>query len=55
MTSENIVDRLAELFVIYGVPESIRSDNGPEFVSNEVDPNYWTTGGQILDRGFRPL
>ena len=36
MTSENIVDRLAELFVIYGVPESIRSDNGPEFVSKAI-------------------
>ena len=29
MTSEDVINRLAELFVMYGVPEAIRSDNGP--------------------------
>jgi putative transposase len=32
-TSEDVIDRLATLFVMYGVPSCIRSDNGPEFVS----------------------
>ncbi len=36
MTSEDVINRLAELFVIYGVPECIRSDNGPEFVSHAI-------------------
>lgn len=29
----DIIDRLSELFVMYGMPEHIRSDNGPEFIS----------------------
>ena len=30
------LNRLAELFVIYGVPKFIRSDNGPEFVAISI-------------------
>ncbi len=33
MISEDVINRLAELFTIYGVPEHIRSDNGPEFIA----------------------
>lgn len=36
MTSEDVIDRLAELFTIYGVPEHIRSDNGPEFIAKAI-------------------
>lgn len=36
MTSEDVIDTLAELFDMRGVPESIRSDNGPEFVSKSI-------------------
>ena len=36
MTSEDVIDRLATLFVMYGVPSCIRSDNGPEFVSQAI-------------------
>jgi transposase InsO family protein len=36
MTSEDVINRLAELFVMYGVPEAIRSDNGPEFVAKAI-------------------
>jgi putative transposase len=36
ITAENVIDRLAELFVIHGVPEYIRSDNGPEFVAKKI-------------------
>jgi transposase InsO family protein len=36
MTSEDVIDRLATLFVMYGVPSCIRSDNGPEFVSKAI-------------------
>ena len=34
--SEDIIDRLSELFVMYGVPEHIRSDNGPEFIAHAL-------------------
>ena len=33
ITSEDVIDTLAELFAIRGVPRAIRSDNGPEFVA----------------------
>jgi len=35
-TAEDVLDRLAELFVSRGVPEYIRSDNGPEFTAQAV-------------------
>ena len=31
LNSESVLERLSELFVHRGVPEHIRSDNGPEF------------------------
>lgn len=34
--SKDIIDRLAELFVMYGVPRCIRSDNGPEFIAEAI-------------------
>jgi putative transposase len=33
ITSEDVIDTLAELFAIRGVPQCIRSDNGPEFIA----------------------
>jgi putative transposase len=33
ITSEDVIDTLAELFAMRGVPGHIRSDNGPEFVA----------------------
>ena len=36
LKSEDVVDRLTELFVKRGLPEHIRSDNGPEFTSKRV-------------------
>ena len=36
LTSENVLDRLAQLFVERGVPAYLRSDNGPEFIANAV-------------------
>jgi transposase InsO family protein len=36
MTSEDVIDRLCELFAMYGVPEHIRSDNGPEFIAKAI-------------------
>jgi putative transposase len=36
MTSEDALDVLRDLFVIRGVPECIRSDNGPEFIAQAI-------------------
>ena len=36
ITSEDVIDTLAELFAMRGVPKHIRSDNGPEFVAHAI-------------------
>ena len=40
ITSEDVIDTLAELFAMRGVPKCIRSDNGPEFVAQAIQ--RWT-------------
>jgi putative transposase len=39
VTSEDVIDTLAELFAIRGVPNHIRSDNGPEFIAGAL--RHW--------------
>jgi transposase InsO family protein len=36
ITSEAVIDWLAELFAMRGVPRCIRSDNGPEFIAHAM-------------------
>lgn len=36
ITSETVINTLAELFKTRGVPKCIRSDNGPEFISHAI-------------------
>jgi transposase InsO family protein len=36
LTSEDVVDRLSDLFVTRGTPKYIRSDNGPQFTAGRV-------------------
>ena len=36
LNSESVLERLGELFVHRGIPEHIRSDNGPEFTAEVV-------------------
>jgi len=36
LTSEDVLERLSDLFVCRGVPDYIRSDNGPEFTAHRV-------------------
>ena len=36
ITSGDVIDVLFELFILRGIPEHMRSDNGPEFTSKEV-------------------
>lgn len=34
--SQDVIDQLYELFLLRGVPEHIRSDNGPEFTAKAI-------------------
>ena len=36
LTSDDVIDKLYNLFVLRGIPEHIRSDNGPEFTAKAV-------------------
>jgi len=36
LTSEDVLERLSDLFVRRGVPDYLRSDNGPEFTARRV-------------------
>jgi putative transposase len=48
LNSYDVIDTLAEAMVEHGVPQHVRSDNGPEFVARRV--RKWLTG-----LGTRPL
>ena len=37
LTSEDVLERLSDLFIRRGVPRYLRSDNGPEFTANRVN------------------
>ena len=36
LTSEDVLERLSDLFIQRGTPDDIRSDNGPEFTAHRV-------------------
>ena len=36
LDSTDVIDVLSDLFILCGVPENIRSDNGPEFIAKAV-------------------
>ena len=48
LTAEDVVSTLEYLFEVRGVPESIRSDNGPEFIAEAVK-------GWLARRGTKTL
>lgn len=45
ITAENVIDALVDLFEVYGAPEFVRSDNGPEFVAEAV--REWLTDSNV--------
>jgi transposase InsO family protein len=47
--SVDVVDVLSDLFILRGVPEHIRSDNGPEFVAKIVREWIATVGSKTAD------
>ena len=48
ITSEDVLDTLAELFAIRGVPFHIRSDNGPEFIAKSIETWLGHVGVETL-------
>lgn len=36
LRSTDVIDVLSDLFILRGVPDHIRSDNGPEFIATAV-------------------
>ena len=36
ITSQEVINKLFELFILRGIPEHIRSDNGPEFTDKAI-------------------
>ena len=36
ISSEDVIDKLFHLFIFRGIPEHIRSDNGPEFTAKAI-------------------
>jgi putative transposase len=36
ITSQDVIDKLFDLFIFRGIPEHIRSDNGPEFTAKAI-------------------
>lgn len=52
-TSEKIMKTLERIFMIHGLPLSITSDNGPQFVSSEFERYFGYCG--IRHRKTTPL
>ena len=60
LTSIDVIDLLSDLFILRGVPEHIRSDNGPEFVAKAVQEwigavgakTAYITPGSPWENGF---
>lgn len=34
--ADEVIEQLADAMVVYGIPEHIRSDNGPEFIATRL-------------------
>ena len=53
LTTEDVQDCLTELFCQRGVPEYVRSDNGPEFTSQKIRAwlNELGTGTLFIEPG----
>ncbi len=51
----DIVDTLERVTSIYGLPKSIRVDNGPEFISRDLDLWAWSKGVTLdFSRPIKP-
>jgi putative transposase len=52
ITAEDVIDTLAELFAMRGVPGAIRSDNGPEFAARAI--RRWLVQVNVETRYVEP-
>jgi putative transposase len=52
LKSEDVLERLSDLFICRGVPKYIRSDNGPEFTANKV--REWLTSVEVQTLFIEP-
>jgi putative transposase len=52
LSSTNVIDVLSQLFIEHGVPEHIRSDNGPEFIAKRV--RNWLAKQQVKTLYIEP-
>ena len=48
MRSDDVIEVLAELMLTWGVPEHMRSDNGPEFTARAVRERLGKVGARTL-------
>jgi putative transposase len=53
LKSTDVIDLLSDQFILRGVPEHIRSDNGPEFVAKAVQDWIGAVGAKTayIERG----
>lgn len=56
LNSTDVIDVLSDLFILRGVPEHIRSDNGPEFIAKAVQDWIAAVGAKdCLYRARQPM
>jgi TusA-related sulfurtransferase len=48
INSSDVIEVLAEAMIEHGIPEYVRSDNGPEFVATELHKRLAKTGAKTL-------
>ena len=52
LNSDNVLDALSDLFLIYGLPDFIRSDNGSEFTAKILQD--WLAGLKVKTAYITP-
>ena len=48
LKSTDVIDVLSDLFILRGMPEHIRSDNGPEFIAKAVQTRISAVGARTV-------
>ena len=54
LKSADVIDVLSDQFILRGVPEHIRSDNGPEFLAKAVQDRIGAIGDHWATNRRRP-
>ena len=55
LKSIDVIDVLSGLFILRGIPEHIRSDNGPEFLAKAVQEWIAAVGAKTTGAGHCPV